>query len=75
MHELLRPEAGLAGREANRGHALPRRKEGAGGGTMGSPAIKGGGRRGNHGFTRQNDHGLHTREPAIGRQIQDVPLA
>ncbi len=22
-----------------------------------------------------NDHGLHTREPAIGRQIQGVPLA
>jgi hypothetical protein len=22
-----------------------------------------------------NDHGLHTREPAIGRQIQGLPLA
>jgi hypothetical protein len=38
-----------------------RQKEGARWGTMGSPTI--------------NDHGLLNREPAIGRQIQDTPLA
>ena len=37
------------------------KKEGARGGTMGSPSL--------------NDHGLLNREPAIGRQIQDAPLA
>jgi hypothetical protein len=55
------PKAGFAGREAMRDRACKAKKEGAGGGTMGSPAL--------------NDHGLHTREPAIGRQIQGVPLA
>jgi hypothetical protein len=33
-----------------------------------------GGTWGKHGFPH-DDHGLHTREPAIGRQIQGVPLA
>ena len=48
------PEAGFAGREANEPLLATAVKEGARGGTMGFPT--------------QNDHGLLTWEPAIGRQ-------
>jgi hypothetical protein len=56
------PEAGFAGREAKRVHfPAEDTKKGADGGNMVSPI--------------QNDHGLLTWEPAIGRQIQSSPLA
>ncbi len=57
----LRPEAGLARREANRARVHTTKKKGAAGETWFPPS--------------RNDHGPLNREPAIGRQIQGSPLA
>jgi len=57
----MRPEAGLAGREARRGRAVHNGKKG-------SVEMR------QH-FHRETTTGSSPREPAIGRQIQGAPLA
>ena len=63
VHDGCRPEGRLC---RPGGQARPSARSGKGRGPAG----------GNRRFPpANNDHGLHTREPAIGRQIQGAPLA